>query len=192
MGTVEASVLNGVAPPSLEGRLAVAQGEGLEPNLRRMLGFVGPRGALEFQALGVRDGRFETNRATHSRSARDAVALCTTADGWTCDGLYVVPAVLRAGVETRRSAPGAWYDMRKGESTSDGDIAARLVLGVDCDVKRPARISATDAEMGLSARTALAVHAYLAPILVEDAIALVHSGNGRQLWIALDALPADE
>jgi hypothetical protein len=86
----------------------------------------------------------------------------------------------------------AWYEMEKGGATTDGDIARRRVFAVDCDVVRPSKISATDEQMGASVRVALAVHEYLVPIIGEDAIAYVHSGNGRQLWVALDVIEANE
>jgi hypothetical protein len=184
------------AAMSLEERLAVAQAQGLGPNLRRQLAFVGASEAVfEFQALGVRrypNDSFDKSRAAHARSPEDAVALCADADGWIAHGIYLLPARLRPGVETRHVAPGRWYDVPKGGGTTDSDVEARLVLAVDFDVKRSSAISATEEEMQRSVRVAQSAWSYLAHHLGESSLAYLHSGNGRQIHVALDAIPATD
>ena len=95
--------------PSLEEQLAAAQGEGLEANVRRMMTFVALTGPVEFQALGVRRrvvDSYERARAAHAMTADEAVVLCTEADRWNALGVYVLPAQLRGGVETRTCQAG--------------------------------------------------------------------------------------
>lgn len=181
---------------SLEDRLAVAQLQGLGPNLRRQLAFVGAgEGVFEFQVLGVRrypSDSFDKSRAAHARGADEAVRLCAEADNLLAHGVYVLPARLRSGVESRHAAPGHWYDIPKGAGTTDSDVEARLVLAVDFDVKRPSSISATDEEVQRSVRVATNAWSFLAHHLGEDSLAYLHSGNGRQIHVALDAIPVDE
>lgn len=181
---------------SLEERLAAAQAQGLAANLRRQLAFVGSaERVFEFQALGVRryaNDSFDKSRAAHARSLDDAVALCADADNWIAHGIYVLPARLRPGVETRHVAPGRWYDVPKGGGTTDSDVEARLVLAVDFDVKRSSAISATEEEVQRSVRVAQSAWSYLAHHLGESSLAYLHSGNGRQIHVALDAIPATD
>jgi|GEM_PF-2142995 len=181
---------------SLEERLAAAQAEGLAPNLRRQLAFVGAdERVFEFQALGVRrypNDSFDKSRAAHARSPEDAVALCADADGWIAHGIYLLPARLRPGVETRHVAPGRWYDIPKGGGTTDSDVESRLILAVDFDVKRSSAISATEEEMQRSVRVAQSAWSFLAHHLGESSLAYLHSGNGRQIHVALDSIPAND
>jgi hypothetical protein len=80
------------APLSLEQRLAAAQAEGLEPNVRRMLRFIGAAGVVELQAVGVR------------RSADDSYARkqaqCDAKDDWP-----FVPYRKRQSFRAARSQP---------------------------------------------------------------------------------------
>lgn len=181
---------------SLEERLSIAQSQGLGPNLRRQLAFVGPNERVfEFQSLGVRrypQDSFDKSRASHARSPDEAVALCTEADAWIAHGIYILPARLRPGVETRHLAPGRWYDVPKSGGTTDSDVATRLILAVDFDVKRSSAISATEEEMQRSVRVAQNAWSYIAHHLGESSLAYLHSGNGRQIHIALDAIPATD
>jgi len=180
---------------SLEERLLIAQAEGLSANLRRQLAFVGPEAIFEFQALGVKryaNDAYDRSKAAHARNADEAVALCADADQWLAHGIYLMPARLRAGVETRHASPGRWYDIPKSHGTTDSDVEARLILAVDFDVKRPSATSATEEEMQRSVRVAGNAWNYLAHHLGESSLAYLHSGNGRQIHIALDAIPADD
>jgi AAA domain len=181
---------------SLEERLSIAQSQGLGPNLRRQLAFVGAgESVFEFQVLGVRrypQDSFDKSKAAHARGPEEAVALCTEADAMLAHGVYLMPARLRPGVESRHAAPGRWFDIPKGGGTTDSDIEARLVLAVDFDVKRPSAISATEEEMQRSVRVAQNAWSYLAHHLGESSLAYLHSGNGRQIHIALDAIPVND
>jgi hypothetical protein len=181
---------------SLEERLAVAQSQGLAPNLRRQLAFVGAgERVFELQVLGVRrypQDSYDKSRASHARGPEEAIALCTGADEWIAHGIYLIPARLRAGVESRHAVPGHWYDIPKGGGTTDSDVEARLILAVDFDVKRPSAISATEEEMQCSVRVAQSAWSYLAHHLGESSLAYLHSGNGRQIHVALDAIPVTE
>jgi len=179
------------SPVFIETRL----GGSLEENLRRQLAFLGNPPIVEIQSLGWRrkkDDTFERTRAAHATSIEMAVNLCEQADAANSHGVYILPAILHPGVETRNSAPGKWHEIPKGGGTTDSDIAARLTLAVDFDVKRPAGTSASDEELSRSIEIATKAYDYLSSAIGADAIAYLHSGNGRQLHIALDHLPNDE
>ena len=177
---------------ALEAALAAAQAEGGAPNLLRALAFIGVTGPIEIQALGVRDrlgSQYDCTKAAHALTAEDALRLVAEAERWTAQGIYLLPAPLRPGVETRHSAPGAWFTLPKRGGTSDSDVAARQVLAVDLDVERPTNTSTTDEETALSAAVAERAMEYLAPIVGADSLAYLTSGNGRQVWLALAGLP---
>jgi hypothetical protein len=188
---------SGTESAPLEDRLLRAQAEGLEANLRRQLAFVGGgERVFEFQVLGFRrypTDSFERTRASHARSPEEAVLLCAAADTWIAHGTYLLPARLRAGVESRNAAPGHWFDIQKGAGTTDSDVEARLILAIDFDVKRPSGISATDEEVQRSVRVAQSAWNFLAHHLDgESSLAYLHSGNGRQIHVALDAVPVTD
>ena len=176
----------------LEAKLLAAQAESGAANLRRAIAFAAVGGPLELQALGVRDrpgSQYDATKAAHALTTHDGVRLAAEAEKWSAQGVYILPATLRTGVETRHSAPGSWYTIPKRGGTADSDIAARQVLAIDLDVDRPTNTSATDAEMALSVAVACRALEYLAPVVGADSLAYVHSGNGRQVWLALDSLP---
>ena len=176
----------------IEAALARAQAEGGAPNLRRAIAFAAVDGPLELQALGVRDrpgSQYDATKAAHALTADDAVQLAAEAERWTAQGVYLLPAKLRTGAETRHSSPGTWYTIPKRGGTADSDVEARQILAVDLDVERPTNTSATDAEMALSVAVAERAIAYLVPIVGADSLAYLHSGNGRQVWLALAGLP---
>ena len=182
---------------SLERRLLEAQSQGLSANLRRQLAFIGPRGrTIELQTLGYQrnpNDTFPRVRAAHALSDDIAVQLCTEADAQLSHGVYILMARLRDGVETRHSIPGKWYEIPKGGGTTDPDVEARLILAIDFDVQRPSNTSATNEEISRSIRVATQAWEYLAGALgSEDSLAYLHSGNGRQIHLALGALRADE
>jgi len=181
---------------SLEDRLLAAQSQGLAANLRRQLAFVGAgESFFELQALGVRrypNDSFDRSRAAHARGPEEAVRLCTEAETFIAHGIYLLPARLRPGVESRHASPGRWFDVAKGGGTTDSDVEARLILAVDFDVKRPSGISATEEEVQRSVRVATNAWSYLAHHLGENSLAYLHSGNGRQIHVALDAVAVTE
>lgn len=183
---------------TLEQRLAVAQEMGLARNLLKQLAFIGPGRSrtIEIQVLAVRRSQgdsFERVKSTHALTDDQAVTLCTEADSWFSHGIYFLPARLRAGVDTRNAPPGQWFDLPKGGGTTDNDIEARLILPIDFDVKRPAGISATDEELARSVSVAAQAWKFLESSLGgTDSMALLHSGNGRHIDLALDSIAADD
>lgn len=164
-------------------------------SLRRQLAFIGNDGFVEFQALGVRRSQtdsYERARAIHVATSEQAVEACREADQWVLHGIYILPNVLNSGTETRHSAPGAWYDLPKG-ATTDSDIACRLILAIDFDAQRPSGTSASDTELERSIHVALKAWKYLECAFGDaNAMAYLHSGNGRQIHLALDRLPNDD
>ena len=191
-----------VQPPTLvdhplERSLASAQSFGLADNLRRQLQFLGPRGrVVEIEALGYKRNaadNFPKTRAAHAVTDEDVVALCAEADEWLAQGIYLLHARLKEGVETRHANPGHWFDIPKAGGTTDSDVEARLILAVDFDVDRPTGTSATDEELKRAILAALQGWQYLAGAFGgTDAMAYIHSGNGRQIHIALDEFPNDD
>ncbi len=180
------------AAATLECQLEFAQHDGLAANLERQLAFIGAfegaKGVVELQALKVKNGRYLNNYSVFADSSGNAVMLCADPDLADAQGIYLLTARLRPGVESR-APKNDWQEMRKGEGTTDSDIAARTVLPMDLDVQRPSNTSATDEEMAKSVEVALRCWSYLASIIGEDSMAYVHSGNGRQIHVALDSIP---
>jgi hypothetical protein len=169
-----------------------ALGGSLEDNLHRQLAFLGFGAALpiiEFQSLAVKTGRFEHTKAAHATSFDMALALCKEADAWNSNGVYILHARLHPGVETRYSSPGRWFELPKGGGSTNNDVAARLVLALDFDVHRPTGTSASNEELALSIEMATSAWDYLCENLGRDSLAYIHSGNGRQIHVALDSLP---
>lgn len=191
-----AAEVQGMPGAPLEQRLGIAQAEGLADNIRRQLRFLGQPDVVELQALKVRrnaSDSFERSRAAHARGIDETIKLCEAADNWHANGIYLLTGTIKPGVETRHSAPGSWFDVPKGGGTTDGDVQARLILPIDFDAKRSAGTSATDEEMQRSVTVALAAWKFLTGALGgEQSLAYLHSGNGRQIHIALDNLPPEE
>ena len=166
----------------------------LEENIARQLAFLGNPAIVEFQSLGWKrraNDTFEHVRAAHALSLDEAIRLCIEADKANTHGVYILPAPLHPGVETRHAPPGTWFEIPKGGGTTDSDIAARLVLAVDFDVKRPTGTSASDDELLRSVELSTKAYDYLS-VSAPNSLAYLHSGNGRQIHIALDSLPNDE
>jgi hypothetical protein len=163
--------------------------------LRRQLLFVANPGFVEFQALGVRRAYSDSHdrvRAIHVQTPEAARNACMEADGWIAHGIYILSNALKPGVESRHQAPGSWYELPKG-GTTDNDVATRLILAIDFDAVRPSGTSASDAEMHRSAQVALRAWSYLEGAFGDStSMAYVHSGNGRQIHLALDSLPNDD
>ena len=181
---------------TLEERLAAAQAERGTPNLLRQLEFIGVAEGehVELQVLGVhrRPGdSFPVTRAVHASRA-NAARLLGDAERWTAQGAYIITGQLKPAVETRHARPGCWFDVPKRGGTTDSDIASRRILPIDFDVARVAQTSATDAEMALAVPPALRCWEFLADMVGEGALAYLHSGNGRQIHVALDAIESTE
>ena len=78
----------------------------------------------------------------------------------------------------------------KGLGTSDANVSRRRYLLIDCDPRRPAGISATDAEHELALHTAKAVRAFVLARGWGEPV-LADSGNGAHVLVLID-LPSDE
>ena len=174
----------------LESSLARSQARGLDANLRDQFQFLGGPPLLELQALRVQTprGGFDRSRAAHALDADALVTLAAEADAWQAHGIYLLTARLKPGVETRHASPGRWFDLPKQGGTTDSDVAARLVLAIDFDVQRPTGTSATDDELRLSINLSLKAWDILSERLGVESMAYLHSGNGRQIHIALDSI----
>jgi KaiC/GvpD/RAD55 family RecA-like ATPase len=100
------------------------------------------------------------------------------------EGVYVTPSpvspALLARAANRLKQPG-----KKGTSTADADVARRLWLLVDVDAKRPAGISATDAEKAAAEGEAVALRAWLGAQGWPDPV-VGDSGNGAHLMYRID------
>jgi hypothetical protein len=178
---------------TLEERLAVAQSEGLGPNLRRWLAFAGYADGTpyELQALKVRPragSDYRPNKFAHVDSLDAGIKLLESGERFDCPGLYTIANPLRPGVATREQL-NSWHQMAKGESTTDDDIAARRFLIVDIDAERAKNTSASDEEMACTIPLALRIYEHLAAIVEgDDALAYAHTGNGRMIIVRLNDL----
>ncbi|HEY2513065.1 MAG TPA: hypothetical protein VGI39_19490, partial [Polyangiaceae bacterium] len=128
----------------------------------------------------------ERARFAHGDSLEAAVDLLTAAERFGATGIYVVANRIDDAVATRRE-PRKWHDALKGQSTTDRDIAARRVILIDIDAKRPSGTSATDDEVGATIPVAAAIHVDLVRAFGPRSIAAGDSGNGRQIYLALEA-----
>ncbi len=174
----------------LEEALASAAEEGVMPNFSRWLGFLGVRPGewIELQVLGEKTRYRERSLFAHVDSSEVAHALLDLAEHFSASGIFCIANVINPAVTTRRE-PRRWHEALKGTSTTDRDIIARRVLFIDVDALRPSGTSASDDEQAAAAGVALRVHQRLATLLgSEAALAYAHSGNGRQVFVALDAI----
>ena len=176
---------------SLEDRLQQAAMEGLEANFARWLRFVGapPGEWLELQALKVPTRYGTRNRFAHADALAAALPLLRQAETFSAQGVFLIANRVNPAVATR-STPRTWHDAEKGASTTDRDVSHRRVLFVDVDALRTSGTSATDDEMARTVPIAGAVFARLADLLGEGALGYAHSGNGRQIFVAIE--PTDE
>lgn len=183
-----------LADHPLELKLLEAQAAGLASNLHRQLVFLDVP-IVEVQVLGYRRSPTDTydkTRAAHC-TADNVASLCEETDRWVMHGAYVLCAQLAGGVETRYATPGRWFDIPKDGGTKESDVLARRILAIDFDVKRPSGTSATNEELARSVNVALLAWQYLSGALGGEAsMAYVHSGNGRQIHLALDSLPVNK
>jgi hypothetical protein len=175
---------------SLEHDLVFAAAEGIAGNFERWLGFVGARDGewVELQALGVPGTYAERVQFAHADTSGKAVRLLEQMEARGATGVYTIANRINPAAATR-ATPGRWHDAKKGNSTSDRDITHRRVVFIDVDVQRPSGTSATTAELGRTIPVAAAIHARLGEIFGEDALGYAHSGNGRQVFLALEETP---
>jgi hypothetical protein len=182
------------AEHTIENALDSVRHDSLEQQVARWFRFAGSPPWLELQALKIRvdAGAWERSKYAHADDVKTAARLAAVADKWLAPAVYVIANGIADGVSTR-ATPGHWHDAKKGESTSDADIAARTVLFIDVDARRPKGISATDEEIAHTADVARSIYEELAAIL-EDTRLLGYgdSGNGRSVFMALDSLDVDD
>ncbi len=174
-----------------ESDIACAAIEDATANFDRWHRFADNEGKwFELQALGVKDIHgSEYATVAHTNNVGDAVKLLEDIERYNPTGIYVIANRINNAV-TSRSQPHKWQRARKGGSTTDKDIIARQVLFIDVDAERPSGTSATADEVALTVDVAGAVIRRLAGILGDDsAIGYGHSGNGRQVYLALDSIP---
>lgn len=177
----------------IEIALARAQSQGLRANLARWVRFAGhrPGDVLELQVLDAAEGRYKGPKFAHAETFAEAFELAERAERFDCSGVYVIANRLDPAVAAR-AGTGQWITALKGSSTSDRDVTARLDLFIDIDVKRPTGTSATAAQVQAAAAVASSIYDKLAPLVGRDALAYEHTGNGRALHVALDALSEAE
>jgi hypothetical protein len=152
-------------------------------------GAVQPGEWMELQALHVPTRYGTRNRFAHADSDVAAVRLLEEAERFGAQGLYVIANRINPAVASRRE-PRRWHDAEKNAGTSDRDILARRVIFIDIDHARPSGTSATDEEVERVALFTGNVFEHLRDLLGEGhALGYAHSGNGRQLFLAIDDLP---
>lgn len=174
---------------AVEAALRDVAGDSIEEQLARWHRFAGEPKWIELQALKITGDRssWEASRYAHCDSVSTAARLAATADKWPCPAVYLITNPILDAVASRANA-GQWHDMRKGEGTSDAEIAARSVLFVDIDARRPKNTSATASELAHVVRVADTIYSKLAALLDLRSIGYGASGNGRSIFIALDHL----
>ena len=174
-----------------EAELLAACEEGLEPNVRRWLRFADVRSGdvVELQALEVPQERgAPASLFAHASSMGAVVRLLS--EPWTKRSAALYQILNRVDPRiAARDTPNTWHRAKKAASTTDRDIAERVVLPIDLDVERPRGTSASADELGRAVVLADVVYAHLAALVGKDALAFGHSGNGRWIAIALDRLP---
>jgi hypothetical protein len=179
-------------------QLEAAAAEGLAPNLRRFLAFLGwtEGEVFELQALHVpadkSAGRWKDapGMAAHGASLAVIEHLAAQGDDFEAQGVYAIFNRIDPGVQHRRG-PAAWREVPKGEGTSDRDVTQRRALYIDLDPQRTRGISASDDELLAAGRRAEQARDLLARILPPEAIGVGRSGNGCALFVALEPMPPE-
>lgn len=186
--------------------------EGLEPNLRRQLRWLGIQDGEVFAIQAIGSERDAPNYLALCRSVDEAVRL-TRQDGLVAErrwggterfayqGLYIVANRLVGRIDEVFQV-GRWAVMPKGVLT-DERIALRRHFYLDLDTQRRDErgkpldlpISATREELRETIRRSLLIREEIVRALgsigldrPEDVIAFMLSGNGVQLWFALDSI----
>ena len=178
----------------MEQGLSSAAEEGLAPNFARWIRFLGVDNGewMELQVLGVKAQYGDRSHVAHANSPETALALVEAAERFRATGVFCIANQINPGVASRQQ-PFKWHVAQKGVSTSNRDIVARRVLFIDIDAVRPSGTSATDEEQAYAASVAVHVYERLHGLLGSDAaLGYAHSGNGRQLFVALDAVAESE
>jgi putative DNA primase/helicase len=116
-------------------------------------------------------------------------ALATAVKCWNGRGqIYVTLNTVHPDCAARRLNRLEWS--KSGELTKDAEITRRLNVYIDCDPKRLSGISSTNEEHADSLAVATAIRDFLGELGLP-ATALISSGNGHGLFLAID-LPADD
>ena len=176
-------------------RLEAAAAEGLTPNLRRFLAFLGWTAGevFELQALHVPAdksiGRWKAAAcmAAHGSTLATLERLATQGDALQPQGVYAIFNRVDPGVQHRRG-PDAWHEVSKGEGTSDRDITHRRALYIDLDPQRTRGISASRGELLAAWLRAERAQEILIRTIPEEAIGVGLSGNGAALFVALEPM----
>ncbi len=196
--------------PALIALLKTASGEGLEPNLRRQVRWLGIHGGdwIEIQSIAPKvwdpdhDDEHPCCRYAHTKSISRVVELARSAhELFQFQGLYLVvnrfdPATTaRDKTEDWRRyqySPDPSDPKRKvSNATKDDHILSRRVVALDFDAARPdSSQPATKEERDAAIRRAIEAMEVLSGIVAWDNLALVMSGNGAQVWIRLADLPS--
>ncbi|MCU0691485.1 MAG: DUF927 domain-containing protein, partial [Polyangiaceae bacterium] len=136
---------------------------------------------IELQALGDRNYYVHTNDLQQVAVLQSHGMVRQAATG-----LYIIANQIDEAV-TSRAEPHKWHFAKRNTSTSNRDIVSRSVVFIDIDAERPSGTSATDQEMACATEQALAIYDKLASVIGDsDCLGYGHSGNGRQVFIALD------
>lgn len=188
------------------GRIRELARDGHAPNVRRQIGWLGIRDGevIALQTLG------DFSCVALARSVEEVIRLTSPAglvaiNRWgrtekiTFQGVYTVPNRLVGRIE-ETCPTGQWRTMAKGIVT-DERIRARMFLMLDFDTKRrdmngravDLPISATKDELHKTIARALHIRRTIIAVLLgmniqpaADVVAFLMSGNGVQLWLALD------
>jgi replicative DNA helicase len=175
--------------------LEAAAAEGLAPNLRRFLSFLGWKEGevFELQALHVpadkSAGRWKDSpgMAAHGATLAAIERLAAQGDSLKAQGVYAIFNRIDPGVQYRRG-PDAWHEVPKGEGTSDRDITHRRALYIDLDPQRTRGISASGGELLAAAKRAEQAREILLRTIPAEAIGFGRSGNGCALFVALEPM----
>jgi archaellum biogenesis ATPase FlaH len=147
---------------------------------------IGDGNVCELRALGV-DNRKRTDSGYFDDFVAAAKAIEAYATDPTTKGCYVVLNQIDASLLSRAHNRMERFSQL---TTSDKDVTRRRWLYVDCDPKRPAGISSTDAECELAIDRTEKIREWL---MSEGASEPIHamSGNGAHLLVPID-LPNDD
>jgi hypothetical protein len=137
---------------------------------------------IELQALGDRNYYAHTNDLTRVTSLQSHRSV------QSASGLYIIANQINDAVVSR-SEPNLWHFAKRDLSTTNQDIIARNAVFIDVDAVRPSGTSATDEEMACATGLARTVYERLATVLGgTDSLGYGHSGNGRQIFLALNKI----
>jgi putative DNA primase/helicase len=167
-----------------------AANQGIEPNLKRFLNFVGvgvdePIELIAFNPKVMRGAEFAVAYGLGVDAVVDLAVSADSGLGYLdSDGLYMLSGVIVSGLHARYE-PNRWH--RCVQRGKDKDIVTRRSVFIDLDpIRQPKDISATDAERAMARKTAGGVVKELTALLGGvGSIGIGSSGNGWQVHIAV-------